>query len=179
MATVTVSATTTTKVSPNIRFDPSYAKTIPGILKIAQAVVSLIGFICIQMASGDYYSRSASGWFIFVAMTAFWVVLVLLVLYLFHIIEKLHWIPWLLGELGFTALWTVFYFIAACVVVAKAGEDAGWGAGAFFGFVGMALFGYDAFTKYKLWRSGAIAQGERTTTTSTSPTPTGPSYPTY
>ncbi|GIY14237.1 hypothetical protein CEXT_733181 [Caerostris extrusa] len=147
MATVTVSATTTTKVSPNIRFDPSYAKSIPGILKIAEAekeeilfyyefkesfilearIVSLIGFICVQMVSNQYYAGSASGWFIFVAMTAFWVTLVVVVLYLFHIIEKLHWIPWLLG--GFAALWAVFYFIAACVVVARSGEDAARSSG--------------------------------------------------
>lgn len=36
-ATVTTSSSTT-KVSPNIHFDPSYAKTIPGILKVAEAV---------------------------------------------------------------------------------------------------------------------------------------------
>lgn len=179
MATVTINATTTTKVSPNIRFDPSYAKTIPGILKIAQAVVSLIGFICVQMVNNQYMAGSASGWYIFVAMTAFWVTLVVVILYLFHIIEKLHWIPWLLGELGFSALWAVFFFIASCVVVARSGEDAAWGAAAFFGFVAMGLYGYEAFTKYKLWRAGGIAQGERTTTTNTATTPTGPSYPTY
>ncbi|GIY67949.1 hypothetical protein CDAR_243521 [Caerostris darwini] len=116
-----------------VKLDIFYAKSIPGILKIAEAIVSLIGFICVQMVSNQYYAGSASGWFIFVAMTAFWVTLVVVVLYLFHIIEKLHWIPWLLGELGFAALWAVFYFIAACVVVARSGEDAAWGAAAFFG----------------------------------------------
>ncbi|KAG8177356.1 hypothetical protein JTE90_028352 [Oedothorax gibbosus] len=151
---VTVTGTTTTtKVSPDIRFDASYAKTIPGLIKIAQCVVSLIGFICIQMVTHNFIS-SAAGWYNFVAMTAFWVTLILIFGYIFHIIERLHWIPWLLGELIFCSLWAVFFFIAACIVVAKSSQDAGWGAAAFFGYVAMVLYGYEAFTKFQKWRAG-------------------------
>ena len=36
--TTTTVTTTTTTTQPNIRFDPSYARTLPGILKIVQVV---------------------------------------------------------------------------------------------------------------------------------------------
>ena len=41
MATVVVTTsqtTTVTKESPNIHFDPNYARTIPGLIKIAEPV---------------------------------------------------------------------------------------------------------------------------------------------
>ena len=66
------------------------------------------------MCASPYYKEKAIGeWFTFVAMTAFWVTLVLLLMYLFHAIEKFHVIPWLMIEFGFCALWTFFYFTAA------------------------------------------------------------------
>lgn len=36
--TTTTVTTTTTSTQPNIRFDPSYARTLPGLLKIVQVV---------------------------------------------------------------------------------------------------------------------------------------------
>ena len=46
------------------------------------------------MCASPYYKELAIGeWFTFVSMTAFWVTLVLLLLYLFHAIEKFHVIP--------------------------------------------------------------------------------------
>lgn len=105
-------------------FDTSYIRTPPGMLKIAQLVSSddswiqcvmndrwsvdrhlthwsfamltqvnaLIGFICAEMASEKF--GGASNWFGFVAMTGFWVTLILLVFYMLHLLEKLLFIPW-------------------------------------------------------------------------------------
>lgn len=42
--TTTTVTTTTTTTQPNVRFDPSYARTLPGMLKIVQ-VVSASRFI--------------------------------------------------------------------------------------------------------------------------------------
>lgn len=39
--TTTTVTTSTTTIQPNVRFDPSYVRTLPGILKIIQ-VVSII-----------------------------------------------------------------------------------------------------------------------------------------
>ena len=83
----------------------------------------MLSFICVMCASPYYKEKAIGEWFTFVAMTAFWVTLVLLLMYLFHAIEKFHVIPWLMIEFGFCALWTFFYFtaaLAAAVEVRKA-----------------------------------------------------------
>nr|CAH7728408.1 unnamed protein product [Callosobruchus chinensis] len=50
-------------------------------------------------------------------MTAFWVTGILLLLYLFHVIEKLYKIPWLKIEFVFDAIWVILYLIAASLAV--------------------------------------------------------------
>ncbi|XP_013787640.1 MARVEL domain-containing protein 1-like [Limulus polyphemus] len=177
--TSTTVTSSTTKVSPIIRFDKSYIRTVPGILKVVQVVINLIGFICAQVALCSLCSES--NWFSFVSMTAFWVTLILLIFYLFHVIEKTHIIPWLLVELVYCGVWTIFYLIAALVVSVNGRYDNAWAAAGFFGFVAMLLYGTDTFLKYKAWRTGEIAQGERTVTVTTSQTtsPTSPTYPAY
>lgn len=55
-------------------------------------VLNLLGFICITVSSE---SHSRGGWFNTVSMIGFWFTGILLVFYLFHIIEKFSRIPWL------------------------------------------------------------------------------------
>lgn len=64
-------------------------------------------------------------------------------------------------EFGYCALWTFFYLTAASACAAEGGADAAAAAAAFFGYVAMLLYGADAFFKFKGWRSGELAQGER------------------
>lgn len=56
-------------------------------------VLNLLGFICITVSTHSNHSRG--GWFNTVAMGGFWFTGILLVLYLFHIVEKFVRIPWL------------------------------------------------------------------------------------
>lgn len=56
-------------------------------------VLNLLGFICITVSTHSSHSRG--GWFNTVAMGGFWFTGILLVLYLFHIVEKFSRIPWL------------------------------------------------------------------------------------
>ncbi|XP_023235391.1 plasmolipin-like [Centruroides sculpturatus] len=163
--TTTTTTATTTKVTPVIRFDHSYVLKLPGWLKCGECLISLLGFICSR--SSRYNESSSANWYGFVSMTAFWVTLILLVMYLFHIIEKIHFIPWILGEFVYCAIWTLFYCIAAIVVAAKASGDDAYAAAAVFGFIAMVIYGVDAFLKYKAWRRGDIAQGERVVSTTT------------
>lgn len=79
-------------------------------------ILNLLGFICIE-ASGAFSYNSRGHWFNFVAMTGFWFTGVLLVLYLFHIIEKFYKLPWLKIEFVFCALWALMYLIAASLAV--------------------------------------------------------------
>ncbi|GBM83364.1 hypothetical protein AVEN_73150-1 [Araneus ventricosus] len=152
--------------------------------------------ICILVSKCSYCSNS--NWFNFVASTGLTVTGLLLVLYLTHIVEKLKFFPWLavellysatwtlfyiiavdvvikefcefLQELLYSATWTLFYMIAALVVAVKGGRDDAWAAAGFFGFVGAILYAADCYTKYKSWRDGVPAQGEK---------PVSPNYAAY
>jgi hypothetical protein len=46
-------------------------------------------------------------------MIGFWFTGILLVFYLFHIVEKFFKIPWLKVELVFCVVWAVLYMIAS------------------------------------------------------------------
>lgn len=158
--TVTVTRTNTV-VQPQIRYDPNYIKTVPGILKAIVCVLSLIGFICIEISKWSHHSRG--GFFNFVAMTAFWFSGLMLIFYMFHVVEKFFKIPWLKIELGFYALWTVLYLLASILAVTF--NSSAYIVAGFFGFLAMIVYGYDAWVKYQLVRAGAIAQGVRSQTT--------------
>ena len=113
--TTTTTTITETHVQTNIRFDPSYLKTLPGALKLVAIVsyhvtltvwaslraiillfqiLNLVVFICGVSASNYWRSTTVMEWAYFVSMTAFWVTLILTVMYLFHFTEKFHVIPW-------------------------------------------------------------------------------------
>ncbi len=162
-ATATTTTTVTeTHVQTNLRWDPGYVRTIPGILKVVQVVLNLIAFICVMASGAHWRSRSVGSWFCFVTMTAFWTTGTLLVLYLLHVIEKFHVIPWMLIEFVFCTLWTFFYFTASLDAAVNASYEPALGAACFFGFLAMAAYGYDAFLKFRGYRAGQLAQGERT-----------------
>ncbi|XP_015185152.1 PREDICTED: CKLF-like MARVEL transmembrane domain-containing protein 4 [Polistes dominula] len=168
--TTTTVTTTTTTIQPNVRFDPSYMRTLPGILKILQVILNFLGFICITVSI--YSSHSRGGWFNTVAMGGFWFTGVLLVLYLFHIVEKFSKIPWLKIELIFCSIWTIFYLLAASLAADYGRIAESFAVAAFFGFCAMVAYGYDAWLKFIAVRSGALAQGQhmpKQVTTVTSP----------
>lgn len=173
-AYASTTVTSDTRVSPEIRFDPSYVRTVPGILKVVCLVLNFIGFLCIMVSENSYHSRA--GWFNFCAGTGFWVTGILLALYLFHVIEKLHFIPWLMVEFGYCSAWSFFYFTAAAACAAEAGRYEAWGAASFFGFVAMIVYGVDGFFKFKAWKGGEIAQGERVAQMAPGSVPVTPAY---
>ena len=117
-----------------------------------------------MICSGSYYRETATAeWTDFVAMTGFWFSGVLLVFYLVHVIEKFHVIPWVTIELGFCGLWTFFYFTCALdlAVQASKGSVSAFAAASFFSFVAIGIYGFDAFLKFKAFKAGQLAQGER------------------
>lgn len=168
--TTTTVTTTTTTTQPSIRFDPSYIRTLPGLLKAVQVALNLLGFICITVSR--YSNHSRGGWFNTVAMIGFWFTGILLVLYLFHIVEKFFKMPWLKIECIFCVTWTVFYLLAASLAADFARVSEAFAVAAFFGFCAMIAYGYDAWLKYNAVRSGALAQGQQISkqvSTATSP----------
>ncbi|XP_026322795.1 CKLF-like MARVEL transmembrane domain-containing protein 4 [Hyposmocoma kahamanoa] len=155
--TTTTTVTSSTTVQTNIRFDPSYLKTLPGFLKAVQVVCSLLGFICILSSYFRYISKGA--YYSWISMIAFWFTGILLGFYLFHIVEKFYKIPWLKIEFLFCALWTFFYLIAASLACTV--HENAYSAAAFFGFVAMAAYGIDSFLKFTAVKAGGLAQGTR------------------
>ncbi|XP_075991814.1 CKLF-like MARVEL transmembrane domain-containing protein 4 [Anticarsia gemmatalis] len=155
--TTTTTVTSSTAVQTNIRFDPSYIKTIPGILKIVQVSCSLLGFICIQFSNLNSASRGS--FFSWISMIAFWFTGILLGFYLFHILEKFYKIPWLKIEFVFCALWTFFYLLVS--ILATTVHDNPHSAASFFGFVAMIAYAGDCYLKWVAVRAGGLAQGSR------------------
>lgn len=155
---------------------------------LSYQLTNLLGFVCVMVATPYYKEQPVGEWFVFVSMTGFWVSSVLLVMYLVHAMEKFHVIPWLMIEFGFCALWTFFFFAAALAAAVEVTIDyaqlstirqdmlqgphsAQLGAASFFGFVSMVVYGLDAVLKFRGWRAGQLAQGERKVTqTFASPT---------
>ena len=126
-------------------------------------IIDIVVFICV-ICSGSYYRETVTAeWTDFVAMTGFWFSGVLLVFYLVHVIEKFHVIPWVTIELGFCGLWTFFYFTCALDLAVKAskGSVSAFAAASFFSFVAIGIYGFDAFLKFKAFKAGQLAQGER------------------
>uniref|UniRef100_A0A1B6KCF7 MARVEL domain-containing protein n=1 Tax=Graphocephala atropunctata TaxID=36148 RepID=A0A1B6KCF7_9HEMI len=169
--TTTTMTATSTSVQPELRYDPLYLRTLPGMLKVAQIALNFLGFLSIAISGNAGYSQAS--FFDSISGFAFWFSGFLLAFYLFHVIEKFYKIPWLKIELGFCALWTVFYLIASTMVAGLTSISAALGVAAFFGFCAMVVYGYDAWLKYQGVMSGQLAQGERhvnkTTSTVTSP----------
>lgn len=156
-------ATSTTRVDTTLRFDSSYLQTLPGITKVVQLVTSLLGFIFIEASGMAHLTRGTM--FNFIALTAFWFTLIMLIFYLIHLIEKTYKIPWLIIEFGFCAIWT-FGFLIVSIMAAVYNVDM-YLVAAFFGFVAMVAYGFDAFLKYSSLSRGEIAQGDRVVTKQT------------
>lgn len=136
-----------TNPMPKLHFDIGYLKTHSGFLKIAECGLCLIGLLCVQ-AIYDEAQRSAEGWYYFVSVTGFWLSLFFLASYAFHVVETLRWLPWLAAEMGYAALWSFFFFIAASVASIHGKSDPAWIAAAFIGFIAMCIYAYEAFRKH-------------------------------
>ncbi|XP_041376051.1 plasmolipin-like [Gigantopelta aegis] len=172
MATVTYEETTTTSSAPAIRPDPEYVKTINGILKIAEMVVSIIVLICASVDSIYWYSRGG-GWVQFVAASALITVIILFIFHFMHIINRLPG-PWTFIEFIYYCVFCALWLIAAIVAAVRAPWFASIGAAAFFCFAALAIFAIDTFFMFRGWQSvqhpvtgGTTTAATATTTTTT------------
>merc|ERR1712226_536362 len=139
-------------------------KAVPGILKEVAVLLCLICMVCAMCAPPHLKQEPLGEWYIFVCMTAFWVTLVLLIMYLFHAIEKFHVIPWLMIEFGYCAVWAFFFFTSSLAFAVEGASSPALAAGAFFGFLCTLVYAVDSFFKFRGWRKGQLAQGERKVT---------------
>nr|XP_026490560.1 CKLF-like MARVEL transmembrane domain-containing protein 4 [Vanessa tameamea] len=139
----------------DIRFDVSYLRSTPGIFKATAIVLNLLGFICIQ--SSAFWSNGRGVYFNVVAHLGLWFTGILLVMYLFHVVEKYHNFMWLKVEMIACGIISFLYLIASTIVVAFG--SAAYSAAGFFGYLAMVLYGFDAFLKGRAIKAGELAQG--------------------
>ncbi|KAK5972463.1 Synaptophysin / synaptoporin [Trichostrongylus colubriformis] len=105
---------------------------------------------------------SGAGWATFVSSVGLCVSTSLLFLYLFRVVDALPQVPWIVGEMCFCFAWTIFFFIAACVLAVAAARFAatgGWAVAAFFAFGAMCAYGFDCYLKFLSWKNNEVATG--------------------
>ncbi|KAI1718659.1 membrane-associating domain-containing protein [Ditylenchus destructor] len=155
----------------NINLDLNYLRTLPGLLKCIQIAFDFLCFICVLVGGPAYYA--GVGWATFVSVFGFVITITLLMLYLFHVVDSLQQVPWIVAEMIYCFAWTIFYFIAGSVLaVASVSHPhaAGWTIAAFFAFLAMLAYGLDCYLKFLAWKnnekaSGGYGTSSRATTT--------------
>ncbi|KAL1123805.1 hypothetical protein AAG570_001576 [Ranatra chinensis] len=163
--TTTVTSSNTT-VQTNIRYDPAYFKTVPGLVKCIQVLLNILVFLCVCLTK--YSNVGQLSFMSLICGFGFWFTGSLLAFYLFHIIEKFYKVPWLKIELIYSALWTLMLLIGSTVCAAHMGYGAIFGVVSFFGYLNMIAYGFDTFLKFRAIQNGEIAQGERVVVKTTS-----------
>ncbi|XP_014249752.1 uncharacterized protein LOC106666806 [Cimex lectularius] len=163
--TTTTVTTSNTNVQTNIRYDPLYARTLPGLLKCFQLVVDAIVFISVSCSK--FSAQSFMSFMSAICGFGFWFTGILMMFYTFHIIEKFYKVPWLKIELVYCALWSLFLMIGSTVCAPNLSADVTIGFVSFFGYLNMCAYGYDAFLKFRGVQDGEIAQGTREVTSKT------------
>ncbi|BFZ13081.1 hypothetical protein BsWGS_16120 [Bradybaena similaris] len=153
--------TTETRAEPSpIRPHPAYAKSVDGLLKVAEVVLCIFILIC---ASIDYWYHLGGGWVDFVAGSA---LVVTIILYIFHFF---NFFPHLVGPWGFIefivyCVYDVLFVIAAIVSAVRASLAASIGVTAFFAFAAVAVYLVNTFFVYRAWQTPVIMTTTTTTT---------------
>lgn len=170
MAT-TYEQTTTVTSGPvdEIRPDPTYVRTIPGILKIVEILLDILVLIC---ASIDNWYAIGGGWVQFVSASALITTVILFIFHFFHIISRIPG-PIVFIEFIYYCVYVFLYLIAAIVAAVRAPYAGSIGAAAFFCFAALAVYAVDTFFLYRGWRvvqhphttSGTAVSTATTTTT--------------
>uniref|UniRef100_T1IV20 MARVEL domain-containing protein n=1 Tax=Strigamia maritima TaxID=126957 RepID=T1IV20_STRMM len=143
--------TETNAQNTTCRFDPTYLRSLPGILKLIQITFNVVGFICVVASRGRHLSRG--NWFSFVSGVGFTISQVLLLIHVFDVPRQLATVPWLIIEIIACSLWTLLYTIAASLVAAYASHISEFGIAAFVGFAATIAYGYNAYITICKFRS--------------------------
>ncbi|XP_037371717.1 CKLF-like MARVEL transmembrane domain-containing protein 4 [Talpa occidentalis] len=134
-----------------LRCDPDYLRGALGGLKVAQVILALIAFICIETimecapCEGLYF-------FEFVSCSALVVTGVLLILFSLNLHMRIPQINWNLTDLVNTGLSTFFFFIASIVLAALNHKAEAEIAAVIFGFLATAVYAVNTFLAVQKWR---------------------------
>ncbi|XP_025065277.1 CKLF-like MARVEL transmembrane domain-containing protein 4 [Alligator sinensis] len=145
-----------------LRCDPDYLRGAPGRAKVAEVVLALIAFICIETimecspCEGLYF-------FEFVSCSAFVVTGVLLLMFSLNLHTRIPQINWNLTDVVNTGLSTFFFFIASVVLAALNHKTGAEIAAVIFGFLAMAVYAVSLYLAVKKWRMNGRQQNSRQT----------------
>ncbi|KAK0060894.1 CKLF-like MARVEL transmembrane domain-containing protein 4 [Biomphalaria pfeifferi] len=168
MSTTAYEHTTETHSGPApIRPHPEYVKSTPGLLKIAEIILSVLVLIC---ASIDWWYSIGGGWVQFVAASALITTVILFIFHFFNLISRVT-VRWNFIEFIYYCVFVVLYVIAAIVAAVRAHLAPSIVATAIFTFLALAVYAIDTYLMYKAWQTiqhpstGGAAVTTTTTTT--------------
>ncbi|XP_076816619.1 MARVEL domain-containing protein 1-like [Clavelina lepadiformis] len=149
-----VNPAATTGRTSSVSFNLNYVTSIPGVLTILELV---FGLICWALLASFPFSTFFAGFqfALFVTITSWLLTLILFVIYLFGLhANACSGAPWSIIDFGHNALWSLMYFIAACVIAAYADGFDTLIASAVFAFIVTAIYLIHTFISFKEWRGG-------------------------
>ena len=126
-------------------FDMSEIKSPKGLLKLFQALINLIAAIFSFVSV--YSWTSQNNFFEFVAMTGFFLDLILLAMAFVKISSKIKFMPYI--ELTLDGIWILFYLIAANIIIKHVKWSWTLVISVFCGYVAMITYFIDALLVFK------------------------------
>ncbi|XP_067417941.1 CKLF-like MARVEL transmembrane domain-containing protein 7 [Emydura macquarii macquarii] len=128
--------------------DGGYARSCSAMLKLAQMISLLIGFLCVKNSVWTDYS--AYSYFEIVTMCDFIMILIFYFIYLFRVYRVLTCISWPHAELLHYLIATLLLLIASIIAASKSYSSTGLVAGATFGFLATFLCILSIWLSYKV-----------------------------
>ncbi|NWQ78668.1 CKLF7 protein, partial [Columbina picui] len=128
--------------------DGAYFRSCAGMLKVAQMISLLIGFISVN--SSPWTDNSAYSYFQIVTMCDLVMILFFYIIHIFRIYRKLTCVSWPLAEFLHYLIGTILLLIASIVAAAKSYNLTGLVAGATFGFLATILCVLSMWSSYKV-----------------------------
>ncbi|XP_068009017.1 CKLF-like MARVEL transmembrane domain-containing protein 7 [Melanerpes formicivorus] len=128
--------------------DGTYFRSCAGMLKVAQMISLLIGFICINSSAWTDYS--AYSYFQIVTMCDLVMILFFYIIHIFRIYRMLTCVSWPLAEFLHYLIGTILLLIASIVAASRSYNITGLVAGATFGFLATSLCVLSIWSSYKV-----------------------------
>ncbi|KAM4793508.1 CKLF-like MARVEL transmembrane domain-containing protein 7 isoform 2-T2 [Cyanocitta cristata] len=128
--------------------DGGYFRSCAGMLKVAQMISLLIGFISVNNSSWTDYS--AYSFFQIVTMCDLVMILFFYIMHIFRVYRKLTCVSWPLAEFLHYLIGTILLLIGSIVAAAKSYNITGLVAGATFGFLATILCVISMWSSYKV-----------------------------
>ncbi|KAM6281181.1 CKLF-like MARVEL transmembrane domain-containing protein 7 isoform 2-T2 [Porphyrio hochstetteri] len=128
--------------------DGAYFRSCAGMLKVAQMISLLIGFISVN--SSPWVDYSAFSYFQIVTMCDLVMILFFYIIHIFRIYRKLTCVSWPLAEFLHYLIGTILLLIASIVAASRSYNLSGLVAGATFGFLATILCVLSIWSSYKV-----------------------------